>query len=239
MTAILASFTRALGQLSDGKVLRILARSIGVTLVAFVLVATAGWYAFDAALEWAGLGDTRFAGAGGLRQIASFLLAVTGLWLVWRVVAMAVIQFYSEDVVRAVEARHYPQAASAARDLDTGEQLRAAHGGAGRALLANLVALPFALALLFTGVGTALLFWFVNARLIGREMQDTVWLRHAPKGAGKEAGAATELCPVSGVERFLLGGVVAALLALPFVNFLAPVLGAASATHLVHRKREA
>ena len=230
MTAILASFTRALGQLSDGKVLRILARSIGVTLVAFVLVATAGWYAFDAALEWAGLGDTRFAGAGGLRQIASFLLAVTGLWLVWRVVAMAVIQFYSEDVVRAVEARHYPQAASAARDLDTGEQLRAALGGAGRALLANLVALPFALALLF---------WFVNARLIGREMQDMVWLRHAPKGAGKEAGAATELCPVSGVERFLLGGVVAALLALPFVNFLAPVLGAASATHLVHRKREA
>jgi len=230
MTAILASFTRALGQLSDGKVLRILARSIGVTLVAFVLVATAGWYAFDAALEWAGLGDTRFAGAGGLRQIASFLLAVTGLWLVWRVVAMAVIQFYAEDVVRAVEARHYPQAASAARDLDTGEQLRAALGGAGRALLANLVALPFALALLF---------WFVNARLIGREMQDMVWLRHAPKGAGKEAGAATELCPVSGVERFLLGGVVAALLALPFVNFLAPVLGAASATHLVHRKREA
>lgn len=230
MTALLASFTRALGQLSDGKVLRILARSIGVTLVAFVLVATAGWYAFDAALEWAGLGDTRFAGAGGLRQIASFLLAVTGLWLVWRVVAMAVIQFYSEDVVRAVEARHYPQAASAARDLDTGEQLRAALGGAGRALLANLVALPFALALLF---------WFVNARLIGREMQDMVWLRHAPKGAGKEAGAATELCPVSGVERFLLGGVVAALLALPFVNFLAPVLGAASATHLVHRKREA
>ena len=230
MIAILASFTRALGQLSDGKVLRILARSIGVTLVAFVLVATAGWYAFDAALEWAGLGDTRFAGAGGLRQIASFLLAVTGLWLVWRVVAMAVIQFYAEDVVRAVEARHYPQAASAARDLDTGEQLRAALGGAGRALLANLVALPFALALLF---------WFVNARLIGREMQDMVWLRHAPKGAGKEAGAATELCPVSGVERFLLGGVVAALLALPFVNFLAPVLGAASATHLVHRKREA
>lgn len=235
MTAILASFTRALGQLSDGKVLRILARSIGVTLVAFILVATAGWFAFDAALEWAGLGDTLFAGAGGLRQVASFLLAVTGLWLVWRVVAMAVIQFYAEDVVRAVEARHYPQAASAARDLDTGEQLRAALGGAGRALLANLVALPFALALLFTGVGTALLFWFVNALLIGREMQDMVWLRHAPKGSR----AAAELCPVSGVERFLLGGVVAALLALPFVNFLAPVLGAASATHLVHRKREA
>lgn len=235
MSAILSSFARALGQLADGNVLRILATSVGVTIVAFVVVATAGWYAFDAVLAWAGLGDALFAGAGGLRQVASFLLALTGLWLVWRVVAMAVIQFYAEDVVRAVEARHYPQAASAARDLDTGEQIRAALGGAGRALAANLVALPFALALLFTGFGTALLFWLVNALLIGREMQDMVWLRHAPQGTR----AAAELCPVSGVERFLLGGVVAALLALPFVNFLAPVLGAASATHLVHRKREA
>lgn len=235
MSAILSSFARALGQLADGKVLRILAKSVGVTILAFVVVATAGWYAFDAVLAWLGLGDALFAGAGGLRQVASFLLALTGLWLVWRVVAMAVIQFYAEDVVRAVEARHYPHAASAARDLETGEQVRAALGGAGRALVANLVALPFALALLFTGFGTALLFWLVNALLIGREMQDMVWMRHAPKGTR----AAAELCPVSGVERFLLGGVVAALLALPFVNFLAPVLGAASATHLVHRKREA
>lgn len=234
MSAIIASFIRALGQLGDGAVLRILARSVGVTVIAFIVVATAGWYAFDAALAWLGLGDALFAGAGGLRQVASFLLALTGLWLVWRVVAMAVIQFYAEDVVRAVEARHYPQAASAARDLGTAEQVRAALGGAGRALVANLVALPFALALLFTGFGTALLFWAVNAVLIGREMQDMVWLRHAPAGTR----TAAELAPVSRVERFALGGVVAALLALPFVNFLAPVLGAASATHLVHRKQE-
>ena len=33
-----------------------------------------------------------------------------------------------------------------------------------------------------------------------------------------------------------LGGVVAALLMVPFANFLAPVLGAAAAAHLVHRK---
>lgn len=237
MSAIFASFTLALGQLGDGKVLRILAKSLGVTIIAFLLVAAAGWYAFDAALAWLGLGEALFSGAGGLRQIASFLLALTGLWLVWRVVAMAVIQFYAEDVVRAVEARHYPAQASAARDLDTGEQIRAALGGAGRALLVNLVALPFALALLFTGFGTALLFWLVNALLIGREMQDMVWLRHAPQGANAKARAG--LCPVSKFERFALGGVIAAMLALPFINFLAPVLGAASATHLVHRKLEA
>ncbi|TIX49099.1 EI24 domain-containing protein [Alteraurantiacibacter aquimixticola] len=229
MSAIITSFALAMGQLADGRVLRILLKSVAVTIIAFVAMAAAGWYAFDAALAWLGLGDALFAGAGDLRQIASILLALTGLWLVWRVVAMAVIQFYAEDVVHAVEARHYPMQASAARELTRGEQVKAALGAGARALIANLAALPFALALLFTGIGTALLFWLVNALLIGREMQDMVWLRHAhncPDG----------LCPVSKFERFALGGVVAALLALPFINFLAPVLGAAGATHLVHRK---
>jgi uncharacterized protein involved in cysteine biosynthesis len=36
------------------------------------------------------------------------------------------------------------------------------------------------------------------------------------------------------MTRFLLGGAIAALLAVPFANLLAPVLGAAAATHLVH-----
>ncbi|WP_237437435.1 EI24 domain-containing protein [Alteraurantiacibacter aestuarii] len=218
----------AIGQLADGKVLRILFKSIGVTIVAFVALAWAGWYAFDAALEWLGLGDAMFTGAGNLREVASALLALTGLWLTWRITAMAVIQFYAEDVVHAVEARHYPHAASAARELTFAEQMRNSLRGAGRALLANLIALPFALALLFTGVGTALLFWLVNALLVGRELQDMVWLRHRQQPQ--------DLCPVSKWERFVLGGVVAAMLAVPFVNFLAPVLGAAGAAHLVHRK---
>ena len=94
-------------------------------------------------------------------------------------------------------------------------------------MLANLIALPFALVLLFTGVGTFLLFLAVNAVLLGRELQDMVWLRHCHRQG--------DCAPVSKTERFLLGGVVAAMLAVPFVNFLAPVLGAASATHLIHR----
>lgn len=218
----------AVGQLADGRVLRILFKSLAVTVVIFVIAAWAGWYAFDAMLEWLGLGDALFSGAGGFRELASALLALTGLWLTWRIVAMAVIQFYAEDVVKAVEARHYPQEASAARDLAVPEQIRSALGAGGRALLVNLIALPFAAALLFTGIGTALLFWLVNALLLGRELQDMVWLRHA-----KQAG---DLCPVTKWERFVLGGVIAAMLAFPFINFIAPVLGAAGAAHLVHRK---
>ncbi len=219
----------ALGQLADARVLRILLKSLAVTLIGFLLLVWAGWAAFDWLLQWLGLGDTLFSGAGGLREAAAALLAILGLWLTWRIVAMAVIQFFADDVVKAVEARHYPEAASAARDLTIGEELRKGAGSALRALVANLFILPFALALLFTGIGTALLFWLVNALLVGRELQDMVWLRHRLNPA--------ELAPLGRAERFLLGGVIAAMLALPFVNFLAPVLGAAAATHLVHCKK--
>jgi uncharacterized protein involved in cysteine biosynthesis len=141
---------------------------------------------------------------------------------------MAVVNFFADEVVQAVEARHYPEAAARARDLPVSEQFSASASAALRALLVNLAVLPLALVLLFTGVGAALLFWAVNAALVGRELQDMVWLRHRQ---GKADPA-----PVGRGARFLLGGAVAALLALPLVNLLAPILGAAAATHLIHRK---
>lgn len=228
MLPVLTSLFLALGQLGDARVLRVLLKSAAMSLVLFAVLAWGGWYLLDAGLERAGLSDTMFAGAGALRGLASALMAVLGLWLSWRIVAMAVIQFFADEVVLAVERRHYPRAASTARELSTGEQLAASLKTAGRALLANLIALPVALALLFTGIGPAAVFLLVNAWLLGRELQDMVWLRHRR--------SRDHAAPVSGAERLVLGGTTAVLLVVPFVNFLAPVLGAASATHLVHRK---
>ena len=227
MASLPTSLALGFGQLFDGAVLRILIKSIAVTLVAFGVVATAGWYALDWALARGGLEDGLFAGAGAIREALSLVLALVGLWVTWRVVAMGVVQFFADDVVHAVERRHYPQEASMARELSFGEQAGNAAKAAGRALLFNLIAAPFAIVLLFTGIGTFAVFWLVNAVLVGRELQDMVWLRHRADRS-QEA-------PVGRVQRFMLGGLIAAMLAVPFVNFLAPVLGAASATHLVHR----
>jgi uncharacterized protein involved in cysteine biosynthesis len=223
-----AALLLAVRQLTDPHILRILGKSLAITLLLFAVLAGCGWMLLDWGLERAGLGDAWFTGAGGVRQVAAFVLAMLGLWLGWRIVAMAVIQFFADEVVLAVEARHYPHAASAARELPLREQLAGSLKAAGRALSVNLLVLPVALALLVTGVGTALLFWLVNAVLLGRELQDMVWLRHRR--------SALHQAPIGRAERFLLGGCVAALLALPFVNLLAPVLGAAAATHLIHRK---
>lgn len=231
MGQFLRSFLLGMGQLFDKAVLRVLAKSLGVTLVIFALAAVLGWYALDWALAALGLGDTIFAGAEGLREIAAAGLALLGLWLLWRIIAMAVIQFYADDVVRAVEARHYPQAMQTARDLPLGQQLRQAGKAAGRALVFNLLAAPLALALVFTAIGPAIVFWLVNALLLGRELQDMVWLRHR--------WSSNEAAPIDRGQRFILGGAVATLLAVPFAHFLAPVLGAACATHLVHRHKRA
>lgn len=228
MASVTSSLLLALGQLGERRVLWILAKSLAVTLVLVAAIAWGGWSLLDWGLGRAGLDEGLFEGAGWLRQAASLVLTLLGLWLIWRIVALAVIGFFADEVVQAVEARYYPHAAARARDLPLGEQFSTSLRSAWRALWVNLVALPFALALLVTGVGTAVLFFAVNTALVGRELDDMVWLRHRQSAADPS--------PVGRGERALLGGAVTALLALPFVNLLAPVLGAAAATHLIHRK---
>lgn len=220
MTSLPASLLRGLNALAEPAVLRLLVKTVLLTLAVFAALGIGGFYALDAGLAWAGLEEDY-----GLSALIATVLTLLGAWILFRVVALAVLQFFADEVVAAVERRSYPQAATV-RKLGLAEETRVALGGAGRALGLNLLALPFALLLLFTGIGPALLFWAVNAWLLGRELVEMVWLRHCPS-PGTPA-------PVGRTERFLLGGAIAALLAVPFANLLAPVLGAAAATHLVH-----
>ena len=221
LVRMLAAFSLALGQLGDPRLLRVLAKSLVQTLLAVAAIGGGAWLAGDWALARAGLGED-------MRSALALAAAIAGGWLLWRVVALAVLQLHGDEVVLAVEARHYPGAAATARKLGLREELGLGLRGAGRALAFNLLALPVALVLLVTGIGAPLVFWLVNAVLLGRELTELVALRHRSPGAGG--------LPLGGLERLVLGGIVAALLALPFVNFLAPLLGAAAATHLVHRK---
>jgi CysZ protein len=225
---MLSAFALALGQLTDRRVLRILAKSLAITIAIFVVVGAAGWWGIDRLLQTAGVDGTRFAAADGVRGLASLVFVIVGGWLLWRVVALAVMQFFADEVVEAVEVRHYPEALASASNLDWRTELRLGWRGAMRAILFNLLAAPFALVLLATGVGAAAVFWLVNAVLIGRELADMVWLRYGHLPDAPQ--------PIGRVERLMLGGIVTALLAAPFANLLAPIIGAAMATHLVHRK---
>ncbi|WP_082836131.1 EI24 domain-containing protein [Croceicoccus bisphenolivorans] len=220
------AFALAFAQLGDRKVLALLVKSILISIVLAVLLGAA----LVLSLGW-GIGavfgldyDQQVPGAGAAMIVVLGFVGIIAAWLAWRIVAIAVLQFYADDVVSLVEAAHYPSLAP--RDLPMAEQARIAVRGAIRALVANLIALPFALALLFTAIGPALVFAVVNGILLGRELQDMVWVRHQRDGAAAPLGFAS---------RFLLGLSVAGLLAVPILNLLAPFLGAAAATHLVHR----
>ena len=218
---MLSALALALNRMFDPHLLPIWLRSLAATLLACAVLGLGGWWGLAALID-------RYAGAGELGQIAAALIMLLAGWLLWRVVALAVLQFFADEVVMAIEARDYPAMAARARKLGWREELARGLGGAARALLFNLIAVPFALLLLVTGIGAPLVFLVVNAVLLGRELQDMVWLRHR--------ASPTSPPPLSAIERLALGGVTALLLTVPIANFAAPFLGAACAVHLIHRK---
>ena len=220
---MLSAFALAFRQLGDRKILAVLGKTIVITLAVFAGLGVAVWYAIQ---RW-GMAD----GNGGfVAAVLAGLLLIVSLWLLFRFVAVAVLQLFGDEVVRAVELKHYPAVAKTARPLGWREELRVGLRGLLRALGYNLLALPFAFLLMATAIGPAMLFAAVNAVLLGRELTEMVALRHRD-----DAGNT----PLPGfATRTALGGVVVALLLVPFVNLLAPVLGAAAATHIVHRGRK-
>src|SRR3546814_11451146 len=95
----------------------------------------------------------------------------------------------------------------------------------GRLILGNLVALPFYILLLVTGIGTLLLALAVNALLLGRDLEAMVLARHPDR---PRLGRAA---------RWSLGLLSAAAFLIPVANFLAPIVGAAMAVHMLHLGR--
>ncbi|PKP62803.1 MAG: hypothetical protein CVT87_05445, partial [Alphaproteobacteria bacterium HGW-Alphaproteobacteria-9] len=166
----------------------------------------------------------------GWAKVAAVLLVPVAMWLLFRIVALAVLQFFADEIVAAVEARHYPAQAATARALPFRRDLANSLRGLRRALGYNALALPVAGALIFTAIGPALVFLTVNAVLLGRELTDMAWLRHC---AGDEAGN-----PAGRGERMLLGAAIAGMMLVPLVNLIAPIIGAAAGAHLVLRRLE-
>ena len=138
---MLQAFLRALASLTDRRLLPIWLKSLAATALVFAVFGIGVWHAIVRLIDdnayLAGLepGQTM-----ALAWLAVFLVG----WLLWRIIALAVLQFFADEVVLAVESRHYPEMAAAARQLGWREEAGRALSGAGRALLFNLLALPVA-----------------------------------------------------------------------------------------------
>lgn len=214
-------------QLGDPAILWVLAKSLAVTVFIFLGLGAA----MIAGARWASTAYGWGADGGLAAATVATLAGLATAWLFFRAVAVPVIGFFADEVVVAIERRHYPEAALAARPTSFALSMRLALMSLARLVAANILALPLYVLLLFTAVGPVILFVGINALLLGRDLGEMVAVRHLD-GAQRS----TWLGATRG-QRAVLGLGVTGLFLIPVVNFLAPVLGAGLATHLFHRSR--
>jgi uncharacterized protein involved in cysteine biosynthesis len=218
----------SLGQLFDRRIMLLLAKILGVTFVLLGILGTGLYYLLTWGMTQVLPNDGGFAAAA-----AAALISIIAAVFLFRVVAIFVINIFSDEVVDAVETKHYPARAEQAKPPSYRLGLQMGVASAGRALGYNILATPIYIMLLVTAIGPAIAFFAINAILIGRDLQDMVASRHVVM-----AGPLPPEWQLSKANRFFLGLIIALLMVIPFVNFLAPILGAAMATHLVHNKFE-
>ena len=223
---ILGAFLRALGQIGDPRFRRVLGRGVLLSLALLACVTVLSLWAVQALVpdSWQLPVLGRAGGVDRLASLATVVLML-GLSVVLMVpVASALSGLFLDEVVEAVEARHYPALPPVPR-LPWGEALVASV-----AFLALLVAVNLLALLIYPLAGPAapLVFWAVNGFLLGREYFDLVARRRLGR-----AGARALRRRHAGTV-WLAGGLMAAPLSLPLVNLLVPVLGAATFTHVVH-----
>lgn len=218
----------SIGQLFDKRIVAVFAKSMLVTLAIFAALGAGLWFGTEQLVA------RYFAASQSVASLAAataILIALLGAWLLFRVIAIAVIGVFADEVVHAVEAKHYPDRFATARDLSFARSAAMGLRSAGRALLVNLALSPLYLLLLVTGIGTAVAFFVVNSWLLGRDLGDMVAVRHMPAQDLQRWRASTRLA------RFATGAAGTGLFFIPFANLIAPIVGAAMATHMFHRRK--
>jgi uncharacterized protein involved in cysteine biosynthesis len=225
---MLSTFTRAVGQLGDPAIVRILVRSLLVTLLIFAALGALAAWALAGVDPCGWWGEDSCALGLSASGLGALLATALMLWLLFPAIAIGVVSAYMDEVVGAVERRHYRQAAETARPLGWGRVAWLGVRSSLRVLLYNLVALPLYILLLVTGVGTVIAFVVVNGIAFGRDLGEMVAARHLDR-----AGLRAWLRASRGT-RAVLGMIVTALFLVPVVNLVVPVVAAAMATHLFH-----
>lgn len=224
---MIKAFLLSVGQLTDRRILALIFKILIISLAVFAVLGIGAYYLLGRAFILLGWGDGGFAAA-----TAAAVMTILTAILLFRIVAIAVLNIFSDDVVDAVETKHYPQRAETARPQGYVTATKMGLASAGRAVGYNLLAAPVYLVFAVTGIGTAIAFLIVNAILLGRDLQDMVAARHI--GSNQ---AITKDWQIGRGRRFGLGLIGTLLFMVPFANFLAPIIGAAMATHMVHRHK--
>jgi CysZ protein len=224
---IAGAISRAIAQLPDPRFRRVLLLGVGLTVallfaVTVVFVTVVGWLVPETVtLPW--IGEITW-----INDALSW--AVVPVMLVFSVflmvpVASAFTGIFLDDVADAVEAKHYAHL-DPAPSVSFAVALRDSAGFLGVIVAANLAALV--LYVLFAPLAPVI-FLALNGYLLGREYFQLVAMRRLGRAGAKAARRR------NAGTIWLMGAIMALPLAVPVVNLLVPVLGAAAFTHLFHR----
>jgi uncharacterized protein involved in cysteine biosynthesis len=214
------AFAKALGQLGDPAFRRPIGWSLALSALVFAALWLIVWLVLThtaiSELRWI---DTTVDVLGGLAAVALAFVLFPG-------VVAAILSLFADRIIGAVEARHYPHLPPP-RDQPLSEQIATALRFLAMVVALNLAVLP----LYLVPVVNALVFYGLNGYLLGREYFEMVAPRRLEKEPRRMLWRRRRL-------GFVLAGVVFAFLStLPLVNLLAPVLAAATMTHMVEMRR--
>ena len=212
---VIGAFIKALGQLGDRAIRRAVWISLGLSATVMAGLWTALAYMLTA---------TQVFQSGWLEAAADLLggaAAVVFTWLLFPAVISAFIGLQVEGIARAVEARHYPGLPPARGESLASSMLTAARFSALMVAL-NLIALVF----LVVPPLFPFVFLGLNGYLLSREYFELVAHRRI------RAGEARALRKAHRASLFAFGVVIAALLTVPGVNLLTPVVATAAMVHL-------
>lgn len=224
---VLGDAARALQALRDPAFWAVAAKSVGLTL-ALLIGAFWGLGAlfgvnddFSFTLPLIG----RIGVDGGVGTVLWGVFAIALSAFLMAPVAGAFAGIFADEVAAAVERRAYP-ALPPPRPAPFLSQLAASAGLFLAMAALNILALF--IYLLAPPLAPAA-FVAINGWLLGREYLETMAMRRMDRARARA------LRRTHALEAWALGALMAASFALPFASLLTPLLGAAAATHLLHR----
>lgn len=220
---MIRAFIRAVGQLGDPRIRKLVLISLAATVVIYAVLFAVLWWVLFSTEVLTGLPGWETA----LDWLGAVAVPILALLLFPAVVSLS-LGALLDGVVDAVEDRHYPTLPPA-REQPVAEVVLTTVRFAAVAVAVNLLALPFYIIGIFVGGVGLVVFYAVNGYLLSREYFELVAVRRM------DSRSARNLYKSNIGSLWLAGALTALLLTIPFVNIVAPVVGVAAMVHIVNR----
>ena len=215
-------FLISVSQLPDPAFRRVIIKAILLSVFVFIFLAIIVWFV---------LSETNFFTFWLFETFADMLGGITAIviaWLLFPTLASFFITLFLEDIVEAVESRHYPGVLSEKTNNPSATYIISLRFTA-IALFLNILAIPFYFFTIWFPPLGIFVFYCLNGYLLGREYFELVALRHI------KMEDIPSIRKSNRWQLFLFGSVTTFLFTIPIINFLAPILGVTGMTHLVRK----